>query len=93
MVSRYAGPPDKTPEPRRTCDDCGGAFTGLSDRTIEAGSTCREPGEVVCPTCNSARLRLIRQVDALPNRLVRTAYAPKGLGSPLMRPSRDPSRA
>ena len=41
----------------------------MNDKTLRDGSTVREPGEALCPGCSSTRVRLVAQLDALPDNL------------------------
>lgn len=52
-----------------TCVDCKTATCEMTDRTRDRGSSVREPGEALCMSCQSARVILVRQVDALPRSL------------------------
>lgn len=51
------------------CADCATGKCVMSDRTLAKGSAVRDPGEPLCPSCQSTRVTLIRQVDALPKTL------------------------
>jgi DNA-directed RNA polymerase subunit RPC12/RpoP len=51
------------------CADCDGAARQTSEKTINAGSKVREPGEALCAGCSSRRVLMVRAVDNLPNTL------------------------
>lgn len=51
------------------CADCGFAVTGVSETTIARGSSVRDPGEAVCHSCSATRIRLLRDLDLLPDTL------------------------
>lgn len=52
-----------------TCADCGFEVTGVRPETIARGSSVRDPGEAVCHSCSATRIRLLRDVDLLPDSL------------------------
>lgn len=52
-----------------TCVDCGTKVSGVSEETIAKGSSVRDPGEVVCGSCSSSRVILLRKLDRLPDKL------------------------
>lgn len=51
------------------CVDCKTATCEMTDATLAKGSSVRDPGEALCMSCQSTRVTLVRQVDALPKTL------------------------
>ena len=51
------------------CVDCKTATCEMTDHTLAKGSSVRDPGEALCMSCQSARVIMVRQVDALPKSL------------------------
>lgn len=50
------------------CVDCGTICT-MRRSVIEAGSKNRDPGEIICRSCNASRTVLIRKLMKLPDTL------------------------
>ena len=50
------------------CSDCKMPTT-MSRTAIDRGARNRDPGEIICPSCNGSRTVLIRKVMALPDTL------------------------
>lgn len=51
------------------CVDCGFDTGPITERTLRKGSSVRDPGEAVCPSCTSSRVILMRMVDKIPRTL------------------------
>lgn len=51
------------------CSDCPNPSREMNDKTLHEGSTVREPGEGLCPSCSSRRMLMVRAVNALPSTL------------------------
>lgn len=62
------------------CSDCGFAAMPITLSTLNKGSTVREPGEFLCAPCNSVRMRLVRQVMAMPADLGKIRASRGGFG-------------
>lgn len=52
------------------CSDCPTDVTGyMTPTALAKGSSIREPGEPLCRGCTSRRIKMVREVDALPRTL------------------------
>lgn len=51
------------------CADCGFPMKAITKATLNRGSSIREPGEALCPSCTSSRVRMVRELKQIPNSL------------------------
>lgn len=51
------------------CSDCEAPSRHMTPKALRAGSTVREPGEGLCPGCSSTRVRLVAELDRIPDNL------------------------
>lgn len=59
----------KQPKVRLMCSDCGFPAREVTKAVLAQGSSVRDPGEALCGSCSSHRVKLVRQLDALPNNI------------------------
>lgn len=52
-----------------TCADCGCTTRLQGQRSINRGSSVRDPGEALCMSCTSKRTKMMRELDRLPSNL------------------------
>jgi len=53
----------------KDCSDCGFPTRYMTDAKLKKGSSIREPGEALCQSCSAKRAKMVRELDAIPNRL------------------------
>jgi hypothetical protein len=41
----------------------------MTPTTLKRGSVVREPGEMLCSGCRSTRVRMVKELDALPTKI------------------------
>lgn len=65
------------------CSDCP-AMVRLNPLTLRKGSSVREPGEPLCPSCSATRIKLVRELDKIPSNLldIRAKRYGSGFGTP-----------
>lgn len=50
------------------CSDCGHPVQ-MTAATLRRGSSVREPGEAVCPSCTAHRIRMVRELADIPSKI------------------------
>lgn len=64
-----------------TCSDCDKPTNRISAAVLAKGGPSREPGEMVCGSCQAKRTLMVRELAAIPN----TLAAIKALRMPKVR--------
>lgn len=52
----------------RPCSDCGFPAS-MTHLTLSRGSSVREPGEMLCPSCTAHRTKLVRELATIPDKI------------------------